>query len=372
MKVGSLFVSLAAKGDKDVGKALETVKSGMMSAKTAAFAMTAAIAGAIFGFERMMSFSANTGAGLKQFAQLTGMSAEALQKYQYAAREFNVSNESMESSLKGVQKTMGDMLLGKGAPEGLQYMVNLTGFDPSKAKDTMYTMQKLQEFALKMGNNPTLRNSVLSSFGVGDDVIAAMTQAAFTKERMAKANIFSNDQVSTLAKVKATMTQLGHEFEMSIGKVMVESAPQIIELFKQLSVMMKEMLPVLIEISKITASIASWTTNKLIEGIDTDKTQEEVTKSWTSGREGFSGISRTKEERQKDIEGLWEQLKPVRDFFNGMVEPTVKPMGSQPNVNIQQTNNFNNSDSPMEVGKQINNANVGLLNAQRQLNQALN
>ena len=369
MNAGSLFISIFEKGGKDVVGSLKVINKGMEEAKISAFAVKAAIVGAIFGFERLMSFSARTGAGLKQFANLTGISAEALQRYQHAARQFNVSNESMEASLVGVQKTMGDLEIGKSAPEGLGLVVSMTGFDKDKGvKDTLYTMQKLQEFALKMAHNPTLRNTVLRSFGVGDEVISALTQAAFTKERMSKANIFSNSDVKALDKVNADMASIGHDFQVSMGKILKEVGPELVDVFKELNKIFKEMVPILAIISKHIAKITSFSAKTVLEKLSVDDQDKKMITA-------FQVVSdKTKKDGFKDprdssfMEGFARAIFS-QDFFDIITGNLFKKEGLETGVpiTIQQTNNYNNATDPEKIQRAQRETNIELLNATRQL-----
>ena len=138
MKIGELFIDLGVKGKDVTGKAIRSIHDGLQGVADTSLSTKAAIVGVVFGIERMMSFSSKMGAGLKEFSLLTGLSTRELQKWQYAGRKVNVSNEEVESSFKSIQQAMGDMLIGKGAPEGMALLADAVGFDENKAKDTLF------------------------------------------------------------------------------------------------------------------------------------------------------------------------------------------------------------------------------------------
>jgi len=119
MEIAELFVRLGVKGASETKTALTSTKNTLGEVSTSALAAKAAIVATIYAVERLMSTSANAGNGLQQFSDLTGLSAEQLQRYQFAARQAGATNENLTSSIKGVQSAITNMLLGKGQPEAL-------------------------------------------------------------------------------------------------------------------------------------------------------------------------------------------------------------------------------------------------------------
>lgn len=229
MKIGELFVGLGVKGQGKAMEALKSVRGGLSSVATTSLKTKAAIAATFFAIERMNRFAGNMGAGLHKFSKLTGMSAEQLQKYQYAARQANITNEEMESTFKNIQQTIGDMLIGKGAPEGIKIVGDTVGLDYDRLDDTAYIMQKLQKFANEFQGDVTLANSAIRSFGVPDSVIAGFRQMAFTQEKMAAARIISQGDVSRLSKMNAQVSELYNNVKLTIAQVLSKFMPEIIQ-----------------------------------------------------------------------------------------------------------------------------------------------
>lgn len=215
MQIAELFVNLGLKGADQTGKALGGVKSSLGDVKSMSLEAKAAILAVVYGLEHLMSNSAQTGTALMNFNALTGMSAKSLQQWQYAARQAGVSGEELTGSMKGVQNVMANMLLGKGAPEGLAMVANKVGFDLNKARDTAYVMQQLQKFAQSVPQD--VGNQMLKSFGVSEGTIAAMRRNMFTQENFAKAPTYSDKEVSTLNKVDVAWANLGQTVQMAIG-----------------------------------------------------------------------------------------------------------------------------------------------------------
>lgn len=226
MNIGELFVNLGIKGNEKTIGAITSTRKGMGELASTSLEAKAAIVGAVYALERLMSGSAQAGTNLSNFNALTGLSAKELQQWQYAARQAGVSGDELTGSVKAVQQSMTNMLLGKGAPEGMGMLAKTVGFDEKRARDTFYVMQKLQEFSKKVG--PDMANSVMKSFGLNEGVIAAMRKGVFNEKNFAKAPIYSGNQVEQLNKVDVAWKNLGAKIEMAFGKFTAKHGMQIV------------------------------------------------------------------------------------------------------------------------------------------------
>lgn len=226
MNIAELFINLGVKGADSAGKALKGVKDGLGEVKGMSLEAKAAIIGVIYGLERMMSQSAQMGTSLTNFNALTGMSAQQLQQWQYAARQAGVAGDEMAGSMKAVQSTMANMLLGKGAPEGMAMLANKVGFDPARARDTAYVLQQLQKFAQSVPQD--VGNTMLKSFGLSEGVIAAMRRNAFRPDVMAKAPTYSDKEVGALDKTNVAWSNLGNKVQMAFGHFTAKHGTQLV------------------------------------------------------------------------------------------------------------------------------------------------
>lgn len=390
MKIGSLFVQLFSKGGGDVSKQLSTIKDGMVDAKMKAFAMKAAIVGAVFGFERLMSFSAKTGAGLKEFSMLTGLSTEQLQKYQFAGRQFNATNESIAGSIKAMQSAIGRQMLEGGAVLGLEQLQLEVGFDITRAEhDIDYAMQKLQQFAATTSIGVVKRNEILRSFGISDDVISAMAQMAFTRKNMANAPLFNNQDRDALAKMNAEMAEFYNSLKMSVGVLMSAVGPEITSGLKDISKMIFDFAN---GINKNSSALLGFKT--MIAGIfDVIKigTQLiiklfEIIGNFTSGFDKFTDESLDKnfggalgDLFNKSIKGIVDSLgldiidnKTIENVVpksNEIIVPQNKSTQSN-SININQSLNFNgDGENAREVGREVKTSSTDVFQqAFRQLN----
>jgi hypothetical protein len=227
VNIAELFVSLGIKGSEKTVGALTNVKKGLGEVSSMSLEAKAGILAAVYGFERLMSASAAVGTGLTNFTALTGLSAKSLQQWQYAARQAGESSEEFTGSLKAVQNSMTNMLLGKGAPEGLALVAKATkDFDPTRVRDTFYVMQQLQKAAQTLPKD--LGNQALKSFGLSDATIAAMRRNAFRPEVMSKAPTYSDRETAQLDKANIAWSNLGNKIEMAIGHFNARHGAQLV------------------------------------------------------------------------------------------------------------------------------------------------
>lgn len=215
MKIAELFVELGVKGTDKAKQGLTSVKTGMGEIYTSGLAAKAAILAAMYALEQMVQQSNQAGTELTSFANATGLSAETLQRWQYAGRQFGVTAQETSATISGLQRSMTQMLLTGQAPGGMAMLASKVGFDPARARDTLYVMQKLQEYAKVVPAD--MARSVLGSFGLGDSMIGAMRKGAFNPEAFAKANIYSDREAMSLMRMNAAWGNLSDKIQKAVG-----------------------------------------------------------------------------------------------------------------------------------------------------------
>lgn len=293
MNVGELFVTLGIKGADQAGKAVEGVRKNLGEVKSMSLEAKAAIVGVVYGLERLMSSSAKSGTDLANFNALTGLSAKQLQQWQYAARQAGVSSEEFTGSIKGVQQSMTNMLLGKGAPEGFAMVANKVGLDPKRARDTFYVMEQLQKFAKTVP--PDVANAMIKSFGVSEGTISAMRRNVFTPDMFKKAPMYSDKEVNQLSKVDVAWSNLGNKIQMAMGHFTSKHGLQIVN-----------------DISQITSAVIKLAEAfvTLGENLKVFEILKDVIQFVTSSMQGLSFIT------GKNDVGAKEVGKATWDLFN--------------------------------------------------------
>jgi len=225
MTIAELFVKIGVKGGDQAKKAFSEVDKGIRGVQSSSLAAKAAIVGVIYALQRMSSSSAKMGTTLNNFSASTGLSAKKLQEWQYAGQQVGISNEAIQSSVQGVQDSIVKMRLGLGSPMGLSQLIDLTGFDTTKADDTFYVLEKLQELSQKV--KPAVGKTLIDSFGAGA-MFTGFRQNAFRDDVFKRAPILSDKEISNLAKVDAGWKNFFQKFNMSVARLNAKFGPKLI------------------------------------------------------------------------------------------------------------------------------------------------
>lgn len=310
MIIGNLFVALGVKGNKKAIGAIGDVKKNLKETAGMGLEAKAAILGAVYALERMFAKSGQVGTDLTNFNATLGVSAKTLQQYQYAARQVGVSNEAVEGSFRSLQGSITKTLMGKGAPEGLarvaqvvaQIGKNMSPIDLEEfANDPSKLLQRLQEYA-QLEQNAGLRNETLKSFGLGDDMVAALTRNAFKPEVMSKAPTYSDNEIAQLDKANIAWSNLGNKIQMSIGHLNAAHGGQLI---KDISALADQVLRLSESFLKLAEKI------KLFEGIG------KVFEGWDII---FNGIGKGVDKVTKAFESDEGAEKLKNDFIDDTAE----------------------------------------------------
>lgn len=227
MNIAELFVNLGIKGaDATVG-ALGSVKKGLGDVSSMSLEAKAGILAALYGLQQLTAASGQAGTSLTNFANLTGIMPQTLQKWQYAARQAGESNEELAGSFKSLQGTMTNTLMGKGAPEGFAMVQKAVGLDPARLKDTVYVMEQLNKAAKAMPLE--IGNTALKSFGMSDATIAAMRKGVFNQKNFDSAPTYSDGEVKSLDKSNIAWSNLGNKIEMAFGHLNAKHGLQMVQ-----------------------------------------------------------------------------------------------------------------------------------------------
>lgn len=200
MTIAELFVNLGVKGANATGKALGAIDKGLGEIASSSLAAKAAVAGVIFGMERLTGFASQVGMDLYKFGISTGLSTTELQKWQYSAMRFDVSASDMAGAIQNVQNAMTEMKLTGNAPAGLGLLASKVGFDTKRIDDTYYVMGKLEQFAKSVP--PDIAKNVLQSFGVGGNNMLTMLRVVNRDvDKINNKDIITQKQIKQLADI---------------------------------------------------------------------------------------------------------------------------------------------------------------------------
>lgn len=204
--VGDFFLKLGITGTDKVTNAFQKVDKGIKDFTSSAFFAKGALAALVYGFAKMTQSAGNFGMQLSLLSTRTGISAETFQKFAYAGELAGVKAEETQSAINNLQKQMDEFQISGEGPQWFHELFSKVGGDLNKANDAMYVFGKLQEYALSNATKMQKR-TVLSSFGLGDNTIAAMMNGAYNKQAMAEAPIVDEKSIKTLAAINTEWTK---------------------------------------------------------------------------------------------------------------------------------------------------------------------
>lgn len=316
MQISELFINLGIKGTEKTVGALSGVKSNLKDVKSVSFEAKAAILGAMYALGRLVNSTGKQGTELSHFNALMDTSTKTLQQYQWAAQQVGVSNEEVTGSFKSLQNSMTKILTGEGVPKGLARLAMITGdITPEDIlkfqKNPEILLKRLQEYAGKE-TNKGLRNEVIKSFALGDQMTAALSKNAFRPEVLNRAPTYSDKDIDALQKNQALWANLSQKIEMAFGKLNIAHGAQLVQ-----------------DLSKLADAFINLTNAmiKFSEQIGLFETIGNVMKGWASLLQG--GVTKEVEKLtaekygEENKENFWNQVKALGSMFMGGDEETA-------------------------------------------------
>jgi hypothetical protein len=348
MKIAELFVQLGIKGNDKLKEGLTGAREGLGAVRSEGLAAKAAILAAFYGFQQMTAASNAAGASLSQFNAETGISTDKLQQWQYAGKLANAGAAEIEAGIRSVQNAMTQYQLTGIGPDKFPLLKTLVDFDDSKVKDTFYVLGKLQE-AMKIVTEkygPQYAATLGKSFGLSGNFIGAMNKGAFNEDVFKKANIYSQGQISALAKMSAQWDILGDKIEKAFGRLNAKHGGKLLKELSQLvdkTVQLTESLIKLAEVLKLF-DLLKGSIGAATETVDyVNKTGVKITDNKAGPWEGFKDmigkiIQDVDNVNMTAIPGGADKKKLFEEsFIKGL---GIQPQGNTNNVIVNQSMTF--------------------------------
>lgn len=353
MEIANLFINLGIKGDSKTVGALNSVQKGMKETASLSLEAKAAIIGAMYALERLFATSGKQGTDLTNFNALLGMSTQTLQKYQYAARQVGISNDEVSGTFKKLSDISTNILLGKGAPEGMARIAQVTRMQVGELQQILSQASKgnaeplfkvLDQYS-KAEKDIGLRNKNLKDF-VSDNMISGMARNAFRPEILAKAPTYSDDEIAKLDKANIAWSNIGTKIEMAVGHFNAAHGGDLVKDFSELTdkvIKLAEALEHLAEKAKIfdllnkvfgaTTSAVEGTAD-LVEGVNnlkpkTEKQKQDEKKDYgTRAGEAFATGGQDSSLVGILADMLWEKITSKTADKEAQPRAAVSPGGA--------------------------------------------
>lgn len=295
---------------KSLTKGLDDVSKGLDTAANKTKIFSAAAAGALVGAAALAKSTAATGAELQDYSDRLGISAEALQRWQYIAMQSGVSNEQLNKAFSKSRDVVGTALAGatNTATNALQTLVGDLSKIPS------------------------------STEGAFDYIIKALAQVSDKTQQAYYANEIFGEKLATdlipmLNNGADKLNQLNQEFE-SIGYLSNEQVQNLADLDDKLNIVNAQL-----DLAKAELGIA------LVPILDTlnDLLVNDIIPAIKKLAEWFNGLS---ERGQKFVVvGLLmaAALSPVLKLMSsliGVIPKLIKFLGSLQGAALKTTAGF--------------------------------
>lgn len=345
MKIAELFLQLGVKGQNETKNVLSGIKQEISSLGEAATDMVAGITGmiagisaSIYAFKQFSKQSNQAGQDLVKFENITGMSADRLQRWQYLGLKAAVSADQMKSAFLGVQSNISKLVLSQGTGGPLGALISTTGFDVKRARDLEYTMTKVREYAQKLKTLPEI-NEIAAALGVSPEVLQAFKRSkGVDLEKVSLAHRYSEKETKTLSNMGTQWDMLGDQVEHAIGRLNAKFGPKLVKDLTQFA-------DVMIKFVDLLATLAEkLQVMKGITGIfeSTNKTLAVMADSLTKRGTLLPSKEGVEDEIRSILEKVWGP-PPTADVI--------------PGGNPQITNNVkievNGAHDPQVVGREV-------------------
>lgn len=342
MKIAELFVKLGMQGQGDIQKGLGKVSSSMKELFSLSIQTKLTLAGLVGGLTMAAKSAGKTGQGLMQFKNAFGLSAQELQRWQYAALGFGVQGEEVQSTIEGIQ----DLLTKGFAGGGFDEFAKL-GIDITKAKNAFDVLLQVQE-RIKKGNIDVAR--LFSSGMISNNMFQFLRRAeSMATYKAPKGAILSDAQLSRQEKIAVSFDRFGNDLKKDLDAFVVDNSKAILETMGALKEILRDLLKFMSDnretIKKLTDVMIS-----VLEFLTklTGDTLNAVTKSMKESKKEERGVVTTTAHAARAVvdEGI---LGGFRDMmFKKAINEGLKDFSKKPHsgrspqsVQSQETVNYN-------------------------------
>ena len=343
MKLADLYIDVDVKGDKETGKRLEKTNNWLKDIKDSAVGAVGAVRGALGWLNNFAADSLSAGMALQQFANLTGLSTEELQKWRYWAQQSGVSADAMDASIKNIQRSMAQLKLHGNVPEGFRVIAEAEGITDQDVNDPYEILRKIRHYALTHNRNAAekaVTDRLLSGAIGNEQVEGALLSSHFDPNSTPRGQMFSKDQERTLASLSVRLQNLITHWQHRQGFTVAKFGPEVMTDIEKAAAGFEHLADALARVAKeyhVIGHLASFV-KELGEGVDV---LASLANPVAANQNGLLPSSESLSSFARDI------LAP----FMG-TPPAATPTSGDTNLNMQ--NHFHGVVNPQEVPDHLN------------------
>lgn len=225
MKVGDLFVSLGIKVDESK---IKSIQSGFSNLRRGLIETKLAFIGAVWGLDRFISSSVNSAASIENIAKQTGLSAEALSKWDMAGQMSNLSLSAGETanSIGNLQKQLASIAMGQGNIAPFQMLgLDIVG---KNAFDVIKDLRKNIE-----GLKPDIATNLISQLGLDPGMISILQLSNKEFEKLSNQAVLGSGSRSSILQTGFAIRNLEIKIKLLKDQIVVAIAPVINKFINQ-------------------------------------------------------------------------------------------------------------------------------------------
>jgi len=260
MKVGDLFVSLGIRTD---GQQLEKITNGFANLRNKLIATKFAFIGAVYGLDRFISGSVQSVAAIENISKQTGLSAEALAKWDAVGQMSNLSLEAGQTAaaIGNLQKRLVSLQFDGGGIGAFQAL----GID-TIGKNAFQVLDQLRE-SIK-GLDKGVATHFISEMGLDPSLIAILQLSNKEFDKLSRQGILNQGSRQSILGVGFAIRQLGMRFQVLKDQAVAMLAPVLTKLVNQfLGWMMKNRGKIIETIESLIKVLAIFAT-QIASGVE--------------------------------------------------------------------------------------------------------
>lgn len=231
MKVAEIFAYLGFqvddKGASEFDKKITDLGNNLKK-------MTVAATASIYAIDRFVDGATRASVAIGNFALQTGLSAEKLQRWQYAAQMTNMAMDAdnVTGSIRGLQQALMEIRMGGGNPEAFRWL----GVNPMN-KDAFQVLEQLRKGVANL--DPAFASMYLRQIGLNEQWLNVLksTDAEFSKF-MNRAPVHSNAYIKGMEMIGRQARDLRIQFRLFTDGLVERGAPAVKAFYGSLSTLL--------------------------------------------------------------------------------------------------------------------------------------
>lgn len=252
MQVSELFVYLGIKADEKKARDFFRI---LEKGKTSFLGIAAAAVGTTIGIGAMWNKITKSSIALSQFSSQTGLSAQALQKWQHAGEGVGASAETVAGSIASLSARLADIRMsGSGVGPFARMGIDIM------TKDVWEVLGELRRLSSSGQISTQMFTNLFQAMGMSGDLIPILRLTNDEFDRMSNREaILSDEQIRQMVKFNVEMKSLGRTITRLFADVFKEVAPQMESTVNKVDDWIKQNRPHIEEFAKVVGEyVGDW------------------------------------------------------------------------------------------------------------------